>query len=124
MSFGLEYLRNVTHKARLYAFICTMASFGDLSQQAVIFPAYVKTLGIGARTHPDQRMRWVCKFFLAAAGMMQPSLTNDDWDWDEYFLDADGTNLLQQTTEFCENRHTFFCLTDAIETQFVSHRLI
>jgi len=111
--------RMPTAKAMCHAFICTMTSFGDLSQFAGLFVMYVKTLAAGARTHPDQRMRLLCKFFLATAAMSQPCFSHDDWDWDEFFVDTDGTNMMQQATEFCESRYTFLCPTDAMETQFV-----
>ena len=93
-------------KANAYVFICTMTSassckasmslvrlslnimtlslavFSDLSGYGDLFVMWLKTLAPGARSHPDPRMRWLCKMFIASAAMSQPCYTNDDWDWD------------------------------------------
>eukprot|EP01052_Picozoa_sp_SAG31_P021340 SAG31_NODE_1645_length_7652_cov_2.069906_5_plen_283_part_00 len=106
--------RMPTTKAMCYAFISTVTSLTvDLSQHAELFPMFLKTVSAGARTHLDQRMRWLCKFFLVVGGHMQPCFTNDDWDWDE-FLDTDGTNMMQQATEFYtfETCHSFLIRED------------
>eukprot|EP01047_Picozoa_sp_COSAG01_P016935 COSAG01_NODE_883_length_12927_cov_10.710789_8_plen_92_part_00 len=37
---------------------------------------------------------------LRPAGMVQPCYSNDDWSWDELYLNEDGTLIAQEILEF------------------------
>ena len=92
-----------------YVFVCTMMTFGDLSVYPSCFIKYPLVVSAGARTHPDPRMRQLCKFVVSSAAMFQPCLSLDDWDWDHVFLDDDGTNFVQQAYDMYtfESCHSF-----------------
>ena len=74
--------------------------FGDFATFPTEFIKYPRAAAAGARTHPDPRMRRLCKLFLLTAGMIQPCFSNEDWSWDELFLNEDGTLIALETLEF------------------------
>ena len=105
----------------------SLAVFSDLSGYGDLFVMWLKTLAPGARSHPDPRMRWLCKMFIASAAMSQPCYTIEDWSWDAIYLDEDGTNFMQQVTDFWtfEKCHNFLVTEEgcwgALPRSFATH---
>ena len=96
-------------KALCHVFTAMMKTFGDFAEYAPGFFKYASTVSVGARTHPDPRTRQLCKLFLASAMMAQPCYSLESWDWDQLFLDRDGTNFVQQACDLYsfEGCHNF-----------------
>jgi hypothetical protein len=101
-------VRAPSYAALCHIFVVAMTMFGEPSSWGPGFKSYLSPLSTGARSHPDIRTQQLCKIFLAAANLVQPSLTAD-FDWDAFFLDEDGTNFVQQAYEFYtfEKCHNF-----------------
>ncbi len=96
-------------KGLVYAYLSLVSAFGDMSCFGREFVKFPKAVAHGARTHPDPRMRMLCKLLLCCAGMLQPSFSNADWDWDEIYLDSDGTTFTGHVCDFYtfETMHPF-----------------
>lgn len=101
--------RAPTYASLCHLFVGSMALFGDPSSFGATFMRYLSALSTGARSHADSRMQQLCKLFLVSAGLMQPSISNTDWDWDTIFLDQNGENFVQQVYKFYtyEKCHNF-----------------
>eukprot|EP01050_Picozoa_sp_SAG11_P013285 SAG11_NODE_1540_length_4722_cov_2.812243_3_plen_1121_part_00 len=96
-------------KGLVYAYLSLVSAFGDVSCFGQEFVKFPKAVAHGARTHPDPRMRLTCKLLLCCAGMLQPSYSNADWNWDEIYLDSDGTTFTGHVCDFYtfETMHLF-----------------
>ena len=95
----LCHARLPVNKEMGQAFLTSMMTFADVNTFTPNFAKVYEFVSVGARSHPDARMRQLCKFHLAGCAMGTACFSVPSWDWDKIFLDDDGAVMVEQVLE-------------------------